>query len=152
MVHTLDFVIALDHNNQLPALYYLLFLRILKLPNILPRSFYNCILCNLFVYFCWLWFYCCCFASVQVHSHSKRATHRAQPLKVPAEFTALQDHCSVIPRLYMELFAVVCIATSHYVAFVKGGPGPDAPWVFFDSMADRKGANCYCILIDVSIV
>ena len=50
----------------------------------------------------------------------------------------LQEHC-VIPRLYMELFAVVCIATSHYVTFVKSGPGPDAPWCFFDSMADRKG-------------
>ena len=28
----------------------------------------------------------------------------------------------------MELFAVVCIETSHYVSFVKCGPGPDAPW------------------------
>jgi len=40
----------------------------------------------------------------------------------------------------MELFAVVCIATSHYVAFSKCGNGPDAPWCFFDSMADRKGS------------
>ena len=39
----------------------------------------------------------------------------------------------------MELFAVVCIETSHYVAFVKCGVGADAPWCFFDSMADRKG-------------
>lgn len=39
----------------------------------------------------------------------------------------------------MELFAVVCIETSHYVAFVKAGTGPDAEWVFFDSMADREG-------------
>ena len=43
------------------------------------------------------------------------------------------------PRLYMELFAVMCIETSHYVSFVKCGLGPDAPWCFFDSMADRKG-------------
>lgn len=48
-----------------------------------------------------------------------------------------------IPRIYMELFAVVCIETSHYVAFVKGGNGPDAPWVFFDSMADRRGEILY---------
>ncbi|PSN51291.1 hypothetical protein C0J52_05308 [Blattella germanica] len=48
------------------------------------------------------------------------------------------DHCPV-PRLYMELFAVVCIETSHYVAFVKCGSGSEAPWCFFDSMADRKG-------------
>ncbi|KAJ7387990.1 hypothetical protein OS493_040566 [Desmophyllum pertusum] len=39
----------------------------------------------------------------------------------------------------MELFAVVCIETSHYVAFVKCCIGADAPWCFFDSMADRKG-------------
>ena len=44
-----------------------------------------------------------------------------------------------VHREKMELFAVVCIETSHYVAFVKCGTGPDAPWVFFDSMADRMG-------------
>lgn len=38
----------------------------------------------------------------------------------------------------MELFAVICIETSHYVSFVKAGGGSDSPWVFFDSMADRK--------------
>jgi len=50
----------------------------------------------------------------------------------------MADHM-ILPRIYMELFAVVCIETSHYVAFVKAGSGPDAPWCFFDSMADRKG-------------
>ena len=44
-----------------------------------------------------------------------------------------------IQRQEMELFAVVCIQTSHYVAFVKCGSGPSASWCFFDSMADRKG-------------
>ena len=39
----------------------------------------------------------------------------------------------------MELFAVLCIETSHYVTFAKCGSGPDSPWCFFDSMADRKG-------------
>ena len=43
----------------------------------------------------------------------------------------------------MELFAVMCIETSHYVSFVKCGLGPDAPWCFFDSMADRKGNIFY---------
>nr|CAG4641570.1 EOG090X03LH [Eurycercus lamellatus] len=75
---------------------------------------------------------------IKVHKHKKRTTHQAEPLQVPGDFAALQEHC-VIPRVYLELFAVVCIATSHYVAFVKCGPGPDAPWCFFDSMADRKG-------------
>ncbi|CAL4135099.1 unnamed protein product, partial [Meganyctiphanes norvegica] len=45
----------------------------------------------------------------------------------------------VLSRVYMELFAVVCIETSHYVAFTRCGSGPDATWCFFDSMADRKG-------------
>ena len=38
----------------------------------------------------------------------------------------------------MELFAVLCIETSHYVAFVKYGAA-DSAWLFFDSMADRDG-------------
>lgn len=47
----------------------------------------------------------------------------------------------------MELFAVLCIETSHYVAFVKCGLGPDTPWCFFDSMADRKGKYLYDICL-----
>lgn len=38
----------------------------------------------------------------------------------------------------MQLFAVLCIQTSHYVSFVKYGPDPRS-WIFFDSMADRFG-------------
>ena len=49
----------------------------------------------------------------------------------------------------MELFAVVCIETSHYVSFVKCGLGPDAPWCFFDSMADRRGQ--YSVLVFYTI-
>ena len=45
----------------------------------------------------------------------------------------------IVPRQTMELFAVVCIETSHYVAFVKSAETDDAPWLFFDSMADRMG-------------
>lgn len=44
-----------------------------------------------------------------------------------------------VPKQKMELFAVVCIETSHYVSFVRCGTGEDAPWLFFDSMADRVG-------------
>lgn len=73
-----------------------------------------------------------------VHNHHSRTKHNYRALTVPVEFSLLQDHC-MIPRVYMELFAVVCIETSHYVAFVKCGSGSDAPWCFFDSMADRKG-------------
>ncbi|XP_058121481.1 ubiquitin carboxyl-terminal hydrolase CYLD isoform X2 [Anopheles coustani] len=73
-----------------------------------------------------------------VHQHNKRINHKPVPLTVPQDFIPMAAHCEV-PRLYMELFAVVCIETSHYVAFVKAASGQDAPWCFFDSMADRNG-------------
>nr|3WXG_A Chain A, Uncharacterized protein [Danio rerio]3WXG_D Chain D, Uncharacterized protein [Danio rerio] len=44
------------------------------------------------------------------------------------------------PHQQMELFAVLCIETSHYVAFVKYGSA-DSAWLFFDSMADRDGGQ-----------
>lgn len=73
-----------------------------------------------------------------VHSHTSRSKHKTRSLTVPYDFSIIADHCPP-PRLFMELFAVVCIETSHYVAFVKCGTGHEAPWCFFDSMADRKG-------------
>ncbi|XP_063922733.1 ubiquitin carboxyl-terminal hydrolase CYLD isoform X3 [Zophobas morio] len=72
------------------------------------------------------------------HRHERRAHHRPVQLEVCDDFSMLEDHCRP-PRLFMELFAVICIETSHYVAFVKCGVGHEAPWCFFDSMADRKG-------------
>ncbi|XP_033334775.1 ubiquitin carboxyl-terminal hydrolase CYLD [Megalopta genalis] len=74
----------------------------------------------------------------KVHQHERRTNHEPKKLVVPMEFDILQEHCPV-PRLYLELSAVVCIETSHYVCFVKCGSGSEAPWCFFDSMADRKG-------------
>lgn len=76
------------------------------------------------------------------HSHRKRFKHKTARLAVPPEFSMLKEHTQ-IQRIYMELFAVLCIETSHYVCFVKCGNGPDAPWCFFDSMADRKGIRIY---------
>jgi ubiquitin carboxyl-terminal hydrolase CYLD len=73
-----------------------------------------------------------------VHSHQKRVSHKAKPLSIPHDFKIMAEF-NQVPRLFMELFAVICIETSHYVAFVKSGSGLDSPWVFFDSMADRKG-------------
>ncbi|XP_031616981.1 ubiquitin carboxyl-terminal hydrolase CYLD [Contarinia nasturtii] len=87
----------------------------------------------------------------KVHSHDRRTNHIPQELKVPHDFLIMAEHISV-PRIFMELFAVVCIETSHYVAFVKCGSGADAPWCFFDSMADRKGEqNGYNIPEVVSV-
>ncbi|PBC32763.1 ubiquitin carboxyl-terminal hydrolase CYLD [Apis cerana cerana] len=80
-----------------------------------------------------------CFQCLEkVHRHERRTNHEPKKLVVPMEFAILQEHCPV-PRLYLELSAVVCIETSHYVCFVKCGSGSEAPWCFFDSMADRKG-------------
>ncbi|XP_076469899.1 ubiquitin carboxyl-terminal hydrolase CYLD-like isoform X2 [Babylonia areolata] len=99
------------------------------------------------------------------HQHKKRQGHNPTPLLVPPEFITryakMQEEGGggggvgggggrqngesmgpldvQLPREKMELFAVVCIQTSHYVSFVKCGKGKDAPWVFFDSMADRMG-------------
>ena len=47
-------------------------------------------------------------------------------------------------KRFMELFAILCIETSHYVAFVRCGSSRykgklKSSWCFFDSMADRIG-------------
>ena len=44
-----------------------------------------------------------------------------------------------LPTIKMNLFAVLCIDTSHYVAFLKTGLHKESPWVFYDSMSDRIG-------------
>ncbi|XP_030556658.1 ubiquitin carboxyl-terminal hydrolase CYLD isoform X1 [Drosophila novamexicana] len=123
----------------------------LDITNIIEDSPRECTVCgNLAEYECRE-----CFGSLQagsgldctafcqkclntIHMHAKRANHKSKKLSVPRDFKVMADHM-ILPRLYMDLFAVVCIETSHYVAFVKAGSGPDAPWCFFDSMADRKG-------------
>ncbi len=74
-----------------------------------------------------------------MHSHEERLGHKWNRITVPEEYN-LSNHGGAAPRHYMELFAVLCIETSHYVAFVKCGVGSHTPWCFFDSMADRKGS------------
>ena len=51
-------------------------------------------------------------------------------------------------KRFMELFAVLCIETSHYVSFVGCGPDHESntclsSWCLFDSMADRIGKFMY---------
>ena len=46
----------------------------------------------------------------------------------------------------LELFAVICIKTSHYVCFTKCGLQHDSPWVFFDSMSDRIGEIIFLVI------
>ncbi|XP_078367475.1 ubiquitin carboxyl-terminal hydrolase CYLD-like [Oculina patagonica] len=87
----------------------------------------------------------------KVHSNPRRADHKPRPILLPRVYRQYSNEKETrkeekneqrrldIDKQKMDLFAVVCIETSHYVAFVKCGVGADAPWCFFDSMADRKG-------------
>ncbi|XP_038551921.1 ubiquitin carboxyl-terminal hydrolase CYLD isoform X1 [Micropterus salmoides] len=78
----------------------------------------------------------CTVCNTQVHTHSSRQGHSPKPLAVPAEVSSDNP----VPRHTMQLFAVLCIQTSHYVSFVKYGLNPHS-WLFFDSMADRCGGD-----------
>ncbi|XP_062244981.1 ubiquitin carboxyl-terminal hydrolase CYLD isoform X3 [Platichthys flesus] len=78
--------------------------------------------------------------NTQVHLHPRRKTHRHGKLSVPKELQDGTGRQGSFPRQRMELFAVLCIETSHYVAFVKYGSA-DSAWLFFDSMADRDGGQ-----------
>lgn len=79
----------------------------------------------------------CKTCSSQVHSHPQRRSHQPTLLDIPKGYVG----CGVphaLTRDKLELFAVLCIETSHYVSFVKHGPN-STDWIFFDSMADRQG-------------
>jgi ubiquitin thioesterase CYLD len=75
----------------------------------------------------------------RVHSRSDRSAHSAHftPLSNSFNLDNTNTAKGEFPRLTMDLFAVICIETSHFVSFVKCGTDRLAPWVFFDSMADR---------------
>lgn len=80
------------------------------------------------------------FFNFKVHTHSSRQGHSPKPLAVPAEVSSDNP----VPRHTMQLFAVLCIQTSHYVSFVKYGLNPHS-WLFFDSMADRCGKKDFSL-------
>ncbi|XP_032381268.1 ubiquitin carboxyl-terminal hydrolase CYLD isoform X1 [Etheostoma spectabile] len=77
----------------------------------------------------------CKTCSSQVHSHPQRRSHQLAALDVPKGYSGT-PHSLVRDKL--ELFAVLCIETSHYVSFIKHGHS-SKDWIFFDSMADREG-------------
>ncbi|TMS19367.1 Ubiquitin carboxyl-terminal hydrolase CYLD [Larimichthys crocea] len=76
----------------------------------------------------------CTTCNTQVHAHHSRQGHSPKALAAPADVAS----DSPVSRQTMQLFAVLCIHTSHYVSFVKYSPDPHS-WLFFDSMADRCG-------------
>ncbi|XP_052230210.1 ubiquitin carboxyl-terminal hydrolase CYLD-like isoform X2 [Dreissena polymorpha] len=79
------------------------------------------------------------------HRHKLRVNHKCRMINTPQWYREqyiahkTQQKRQPIQREKMELFAVICIQTSHYVSFVKTGSGKKAKWIFFDSMADRRG-------------
>ncbi|XP_038067277.1 ubiquitin carboxyl-terminal hydrolase CYLD-like isoform X2 [Patiria miniata] len=92
---------------------------------------------------------------LMMHGGTHREHHKPSFLTVPdhflkeffsktmekgfSELVVDQHRQRLLPTKLMDLFAVICIRTSHYVAFVKAGREKDSEWVFFDSMADRQG-------------
>ncbi|XP_067406906.1 ubiquitin carboxyl-terminal hydrolase CYLD isoform X2 [Emydura macquarii macquarii] len=82
----------------------------------------------------------CKTCNTQVHLHPKRQSHKFNPVSLPKDLPDWDWRHGCIPCQKMELFAVLCIETSHYVAFVKYGKD-DSAWLFFDSMADRDGGQ-----------
>ncbi|XP_068445993.1 ubiquitin carboxyl-terminal hydrolase CYLD [Clinocottus analis] len=79
----------------------------------------------------------CATCSSQVHAHPQRRYHQPAALDIPKGYLDCSMHHALI-RDKLELFAVLCIETSHYVSFIKYGPD-NHDWIFFDSMADREG-------------
>ncbi|KAG8140758.1 hypothetical protein E2320_003413, partial [Naja naja] len=80
----------------------------------------------------------CKICNQQVHKHRARRYHQPHALHLPEEFSHFGSLPETIPRQTMQLFAVLCIETSHYVGFTRHGPDVHQ-WLFFDSMADREG-------------
>lgn len=79
----------------------------------------------------------CDSCSKTVHQHKDRTDHKQEPLLIKDSFR--KD--APLRREVMDLFAVVCIETSHYVCFVKCPVKNKHTWCFFDSMADREGGE-----------
>lgn len=78
--------------------------------------------------------YLCSKCDVSIHKKKERKEHVENVISLNEV-----EECTDQSRNQLELFAVVSIATSHYVSFVKCGEKKDSEWVFFDSMADRHG-------------
>ncbi|XP_075068490.1 ubiquitin carboxyl-terminal hydrolase CYLD-like [Mixophyes fleayi] len=79
----------------------------------------------------------CAICSTQVHLHTQRCSHQPRELSVPENVNGQ----AVFQRQRLQLYAVLCIETSHYVAFIRLHSQNRPLWAFFDSMADREGGQ-----------
>lgn len=78
---------------------------------------------------------------MQVHRHDKRSDHMPISLRLLSE-TGDENNDGLLLRapITLKLFAVLCIDTSHYVAFTRTGfSEQNTHWLLFDSMAERQG-------------
>lgn len=102
------------YSKIIPSLY-------LDITNVLDNSPRQCIICGVLAeYECKECFgeLCegldsiafCGMCKATIHTNEKRMMHVTTKLNIPAEFVMLQDHTN-IPRVLMELFAVLCIET-----------------------------------------
>ena len=88
-------------------------------------------------------FFYCKECSGLIHKHPDREKHKTKELALCSERT-VEDNPE---NVQLDLFAVVCINTSHYVSFVKCGEGDQERWVFFDSMSDRQGLCTFNLFV-----
>ncbi|VDO48639.1 unnamed protein product [Brugia timori] len=70
--------------------------------------------------------------------------HQPQQLSISSNSFSISSSLSLsrrtqVPQKKLQLASVLCIETSHYVAFVHALY--TNKWVFFDSMADRVGLS-----------
>ncbi|KAM4810182.1 ubiquitin carboxyl-terminal hydrolase CYLD-like isoform 2-T2 [Rhinophrynus dorsalis] len=79
----------------------------------------------------------CAMCSKQVHLHKQRCAHHPRELNFPKNV----NEQAAFQRQRMQLYAVLCIETSHYVAFIRLSSQNPPLWAFFDSMADREGGE-----------
>lgn len=83
-----------------------------------------------------------------MHSHPQRRSHKPAALEIPLAYLG-RSIAHTLTRDKLELFAVLCIETSHYVSFIKYGP-KNEDWIFFDSMADRQGELLvFCLITHI---
>ena len=84
--------------------------------------------------------------SVKMHSSPNTSSHKRTLCHVKTQ-NATPNSCFINRReaaqrnTTMELFAVICIRTSHYVCFAKSRISDPSSWVFFDSMASVDDDN-----------
>jgi ubiquitin thioesterase CYLD len=83
-------------------------------------------------------FFCEKHYSSEKNKCKKEHSDRIKPIRYETKEDHYCEQNAEIPTIKLSLFAVLCIDTSHYVAFLKTGLKEKSPWVFYDSMSDRR--------------